>query len=347
MEKQKFDLNIEQVLENWDVSHAIREIIANALDEQVLTKTKDIEIVKVGEDQWHIKDFGRGLRYTHLTQNENEEKLSLPNLIGKFGVGLKDALATFDRHNVQVKILSKYGIITLGKSFKQGFEDITTLHAFIEKNTNENFIGTEFILKNCAESDIQKAKKMFLKFQDLVLLESTTYGEIYKSKLSSSIIYINGIQIAEEDNFLFSYNITSLNAQIKKALNRERNNVGRIAYTDRIKSMLLQAKNKIIINDLVDNLSLFSEGSMKDELKWTDVATHAVKLLNLRDDVVFITPKELEQASGDISNIISNTNKKTIFIPDNIRQKLTNSVDTEGNAIQTVTTILEDYRESF
>ena len=27
-----FDLNMEDVLENWEIYHAIREIIANALD---------------------------------------------------------------------------------------------------------------------------------------------------------------------------------------------------------------------------------------------------------------------------------------------------------------------------
>ena len=39
-----FDLNIEKVLEHWGVEHAIREIIANALDEMTLTGTKEIEI---------------------------------------------------------------------------------------------------------------------------------------------------------------------------------------------------------------------------------------------------------------------------------------------------------------
>ena len=43
---KKFDLNIEKILEDWEMHHAIREIIANALDEQLLTKTKDVEIVK-------------------------------------------------------------------------------------------------------------------------------------------------------------------------------------------------------------------------------------------------------------------------------------------------------------
>ena len=43
---KKFDLNIEEVLEDWEVYHAIREIIANAIDEQLLTNTKEIEIKK-------------------------------------------------------------------------------------------------------------------------------------------------------------------------------------------------------------------------------------------------------------------------------------------------------------
>lgn len=41
-----FDLNMEKVLENWLVSDALREIIANALDETVLTKSPDIKIYK-------------------------------------------------------------------------------------------------------------------------------------------------------------------------------------------------------------------------------------------------------------------------------------------------------------
>ena len=99
---RKFDLNIEEVLENWEVFHALREIIANALDEQILTETKEIKIITEG-DIMKIRDFGRGLRYEHLTQNEQEEKNQNPDkVIGKFGVGLKDAFATLNRHKIDV-----------------------------------------------------------------------------------------------------------------------------------------------------------------------------------------------------------------------------------------------------
>ena len=128
---KKFDLNIEQILENWETYHAIREIISNALDEKLLTETNEVQIEKE-DDVWIIRDFGRGIQYNHLTQNENEEKLSNDNVIGRFGIGLKDALATFERNKVKIEIISKYNRITISKSKKQDFEDLFTLHAIIE-----------------------------------------------------------------------------------------------------------------------------------------------------------------------------------------------------------------------
>src|ERR1700677_1925378 len=71
---RNFDLNIEKILEGWEVRHAVREVIANALDEQVLSHTQDISIATDASGNWHIRDFGRGLRYEYLTQNENAEK---------------------------------------------------------------------------------------------------------------------------------------------------------------------------------------------------------------------------------------------------------------------------------
>ena len=50
---RKFDLNIEKILEGWEVCHALREVIANALDEQALTDTRDVTIAKDSRDAWH------------------------------------------------------------------------------------------------------------------------------------------------------------------------------------------------------------------------------------------------------------------------------------------------------
>jgi len=230
-EIRQFDLNIERVLEHWTVAHALREIIANALDEQALTSTADPVVFKDDEGAWHIKDSGRGLRYEHLTQNENKEKLkNLGLVIGKFGVGLKDALATCDRHHIQVRIFSRYGDITISKTAKHGFTDIVTLHALIHPPSHPDIVGTEFVLTGVKDEDIATAKDFFLKYSGDEVLEHTKYGDVLQTRGKKSRIYVNGLCVAEEDNFLFSYNITSLTTVLRKALNRECSNVGRSAY---------------------------------------------------------------------------------------------------------------------
>ncbi|MGA2280511.1 MAG: hypothetical protein ABSG80_09440 [Verrucomicrobiota bacterium] len=67
---KNFDLNIDKILENWEVFHAVRELIANAIDEQILTNTQKPMIFQDEAGWWHVRDFGRGLRYQDLIQTE-------------------------------------------------------------------------------------------------------------------------------------------------------------------------------------------------------------------------------------------------------------------------------------
>jgi hypothetical protein len=174
---REFDLNIQRVLESWTIAHAIRELIANALDEAVLSGSQEPAIVKGPDGRWHITDFGRGLRYEHLTQNENREKLANPDkVVGKFGVGLKDALATFDRRKVSVRIRSRYGEITTAKQLKHGFDDITTLHAVIEPSGDPEMVGTDVELAGVRDADVEEAKSLFRHYAGDEVLESTAYG---------------------------------------------------------------------------------------------------------------------------------------------------------------------------
>lgn len=72
---REFDLNVVKILEHWTVPHAIREFIANALDEVALIDSDDPQIFQDENKNWHIRDFGRGVRYHHFTQNENRENI--------------------------------------------------------------------------------------------------------------------------------------------------------------------------------------------------------------------------------------------------------------------------------
>jgi hypothetical protein len=125
VQMKNFDLNIDKILENWEVFHAVRELIANAIvDEQILTNTQKPMIFQDEAGWWHVRDFGRGLRYQDLIQTENPEKLDHANLIGKFGIGLKDALATFDLRGITVLIRSRHGDISLARVSKHSFEEL-------------------------------------------------------------------------------------------------------------------------------------------------------------------------------------------------------------------------------
>src|SRR5205823_715042 len=129
------------------------------LDEQALSGTSEITINRASENTWKIRDYGRGLRYEHLTQNENEEKLrNSSKVIGRFGVGLKDALATLSRRGVDVHIESQFGNIALRQTAKHGFEDVVTLHAAITPPSDTAFVGTEITLVGIPDGEVLKAK---------------------------------------------------------------------------------------------------------------------------------------------------------------------------------------------
>jgi hypothetical protein len=343
---KSFDLNIEKVLEDWDVSDALREIVANAIDEELLTNTSPVRIFKKANG-WHIRDFGRGLKYAHLTQNENEEKLARRDLvIGKFGVGLKDALATLDRHGIDVHVTSRHGDVSLGKRGKQGFGDVITLHALISDPAQPKFVGTDFRLNSVTKKQIEAAKDFFLRFSGEQLLEVTKYGQVLKRHKSHARIYINGVKVAEEKDFLFSYNITSLTKLMERALNRERTHVGRAAYTERVKDILLECRNESVAEIIAKDLKNFEKGKLHDELQWVDVAVHACKLLNATGKYIFLTPGEYRMAPI-IINRAHGDGYTIITIPENVRKKLRGLRDLLDMPMMDLSEYIQQWNTSF
>jgi len=337
VETKLFDLNIEKVLEHWGLEHALREIIANALDEQAITSTREIEIFQDKDSRWHIRDYGRGIEYRHFVQNENAEKLASPNLIGKFGVGLKDALAVLWRNGITIEIHSKFAKITLTMAQKSGFA-LETLHAVFQES-DRSMDGTEFIITGIPSEVIAKAKSMFLMFGNARCLEKTKYGDVYSRNGSAGIVYVNGVQVAIEENFLFSYNITNINAAIRKALNRERTNVGRTAYANSVKQILVQCKTREVLFSLVNDLKSISLGTNRDESSWVDVSSYAAATLNKNENVVFVSPHQRANLTNKQVEILQQSGKSVVLVPDTIMERL-------GNNITTFSNVYQEYQES-
>ncbi len=347
-EARLFDLNIEKILEAWESAHAVRELIANAIDEQQLSHTSDIEVFKAEDGSWIIRDYGRGLRYEHFTQNENVEKLqNSGKVIGKFGVGLKDAMATLHRNGVQVEIRSAHGEITLAQVAKRDFADVVTLHAAVQPASDPMMTGTMIVLRELSDEQMDKAKGFFLRFSDEDLLESTKIGDILRRKPGAAArIYVAGLLVAEEENFAFSYNITALTEPMRKALNRERTNVGRTAYTDRVKQMLLNATASDVAEELARQLQAMQSGEGSDEVQWKEVAIHAVRILSVSGDYLFVTADQLMSNSSAVDHARGD-GIRIITIPDRIQQEVSGMSDLSGAPIRDLGQYQSEWNNSF
>ena len=130
-------------------------------------------------------------------------------------------------------------------------------------------------------------------------------------------------------------------------MNRERTNVGRSAYSDRVRAILLNVKSDRVIDEFTQNLVNMSSGKQCDEMKWVDVQTYAVQLLNARKETVFVTPEEIKSTGGSILEVVQNSGKTPVFVPETVKKKLENVNDTNGNRISTIETVVQQYNDSF
>lgn len=242
------DLNTSNILQNWDVGKAIKELLANAIDESVETKTA-LPIVQFSNNTLIISDRGRGLDTIHFTQNINNTKAGNCNYIGKFGIGLKDCLAVLYSQEKRITIESRYLYVAkLVKRKKYGFEN-KVLHVVVEEPRDEDFIGTTITIDGITSKEHRNMKRHFPQFcfKDPPLVK-TKYGCIYakNSSKEESIIFINGIRVNEEDNFMYHYSIKSDNKKIMHSMStdRDRNIIGKTIYGEKIQQIIKEASAK-------------------------------------------------------------------------------------------------------
>jgi hypothetical protein len=306
------------------------------------------DIVEVGPGSWAIVDAGRGLRYKHLTQKENQEKRAHPNVIGQFGMGLKDALAVFHRRGIAVEIHSPHGDITTEMREKKGFADVVTLHAAVRPPSTPDTKGTTVVLTGATADQIQAAKQFFLRYSQDCELETTSYGSVLARPANSgpARIYVKGLLVAEEENFLFSYNITDLSAPLRRALNRERTNVGRTAYTERVKAILKKCVSPAVAGPLADDLAGYARGTMHDELEWKDVTVHACRVLAANERVVFVTSYELEAGSPQLQ-YTKEEGYRLVVVPEDIRYRLNGLTDVDGGPMLDLDRYRAAWNDSF
>lgn len=317
---EAFDLNIGQnYLSDWEVLFALREIIANALDAK---SDKHIEMENTKDGAFMIRDFGEGLKPENFVFQESDKRKS-KGKIGKFGMGLKDAIGVLWSREIKVKIRTKDYKISFGMRKKT--RELKTLHALFEKIENDDFIGTEFKIFNCLENDISDAISQFIKFQNPKILSSTSYGQIIDKDINKTAsIYINGMKVAEDDKLRFSYNITSPSSNLEKGINRDRKNVSRSVYQSDLVKMIAKVDDNSVLDILQEQFERTYGDNSLSEVTWTEVVIKVCNYIIRKEDgkVVFITNDDIDNNYDEYNNLIQSRKVKVFKVSSKIKSIL-------------------------
>lgn len=116
--------------------------------------------------------------------------------------------------------------------------------------------------------------------------------------------------------------------------------MGRTAYTDTVKKILLSSESEEVLKRLVKDLNNLLRGTAKDESSWVDVTSYATKILNKKGDFVFMTPEQRSNLTNSEVEILKQNGKQLILIPDTVMNKVGDEITTFNNVMEIIKSLL-------
>lgn len=336
---RKFDLNFDDALSSWQPEHGLQELLANAQDEQALTRSAPIEVRWEG-DELVIADFGRGLRAEHLVVREDADKLAnAPRVIGRLGCGLNDALACLHRHGVEVVARSRYCDLRLVRRPKHQFEDLETLHVEVSEPSSPERVGTEFRIRGVSREAIDLAKGAFRAFRREQVVGETEHGDILARGAGLARVYVNGVLVTETDDLAFSYDLRrSLKSDLRT--HRDRRDVGPKVYEARVQDMLLGCHAPELEAGLAAQARCLVEGSPRRDVRSQAVAARACLLLHAAARVVFASKDDVGAEPAELGYARAE-GYEIVVVPKRILNALEGARDATGEQVRTLARYIE------
>ena len=324
------DLNMgTECLENWQNEHAIRELIANALDEHVCSKVKQSIDINYHQKQKTIEiiDYGKGITEDNFIHQTNQIKKNNSKYIGYFGIGLKDSLGVLCKNNVDITIYTKKYI------YKPEYKNIlnrkdNTLHIDIFENNNTNIkYGTKIVLSNINKKDLEKGKQYFL------IYTVNKYIELYKNETDiilehddSQIIYINGFIVCQckKDDTYFSYNL-SRDDKFMEHMNRDRDEKNFSIFKKYIQKNILEKifnEDSQIDTIIPKIINILSQDKLK-EFNQIDIIKNILEYLNNTNKYIFIDKEDAKKTQKEkYKNKLNDSKREVIYINKSVIKKL-------------------------
>jgi hypothetical protein len=339
---ESIDLNIgRNVLDNWTIKDALREIISNAFDEHSRNNIIKLPEIKLNQNKYYeIIDFGNGIKIENFVQNINSSNKINSKTKGTYGYGLKDAIAVLTKENIEFEIKTKQYIFRSEYIKKQRGE---TLHIIVEKNTNKNCnYGTKFIFENIKKSDIDGAKKLFLEFEDIKqIYYEEDDNKIFKleNDKNEQNIYISGLMVIKNTSYKYSYNIKK-DKDYSKNYNRDRKNYDKSKIKRDVTKFLKKIEfisNKNITNkDFFDECVKILKSSNMKEFNQKDIIKNIVEQINTLNKYIFID--STDNASKG-KNIFEKERKEKFILNNIICKKFK---DSNGKPIKNISSLYND-----
>jgi hypothetical protein len=186
--------------------------------------------------------------------------------MGRFGCGLKEAIAVLHSRGHVVTITSKFLEATVISYTKTGF-DLDTLHAKIDTG-DSNLVGTAITITGITEEHVEAAKSFFLRYVQLGdIVHSNNHGTVYSV---AGRVAINGQFVFRSSQLAYSYNVTKVQGPLSKIWTRRDKRKEDFSWTS-LRTTLI----KILTTGQPSQRLLDDFASLPGrEFTWTDVIAH-------------------------------------------------------------------------
>ena len=209
--KRKFELSLtKNYVADWNVYDALRELIQNAIDQEITVPDNEKSIV-YKDETLYISNKSSVLERQSLllghTSKQDDDKT-----IGQFGEGYKIAFLVLTRLGKTVTVYN-YGAketwtVNFSKLKKYNYEEVLVVtvddaYPWTKVPDNNLTIKVENITPDEYEGLIERT--LFL--QDGVDSEETPYGDILFSDQHKGKFFVNGLYVTTNNEFSNGYNI--------------------------------------------------------------------------------------------------------------------------------------------
>ncbi len=120
----------------------------------------------------------------------------------------------------------------------------------------------------------------------------------------------------------------------------------RSAYSDRIRSILLACQSESVAQVISNDLQRYQYGDVHDELAWLDVQEHAVRILNAKRKVLFLSSTQAIERP-DIVESARSSGFHILTVPETLAKKIEGITDVAGKPVTAFNEFIRQHNESF